>query len=427
MGQLHPFRAYRYDAGTVGRIEDVVTQPYDKITPDMLENYLKRHPANIARVTKNSNYAEAAGCLDQWIRDGTLRQDTKPSFYPCQQVFSFNGQTCSRLGFIGLVSLDDADLAVKGHENILQAPLEDRLNLMRATESNQGLIFMLYSDSSLRVDRLLADFAENHQPLLEVGDEHQVRHRLWQLSDPEVQEGIASALRALPLYIADGHHRFHTSVLYRRECLDKRWKPAAVESFDKRMLALFNMEGSGLKILPTHRAIRNLSEFYLAELLSNVERFFSIEKLSSLEELDAAMKEAGHRIGLVVAQPFRIYVLRLRGSARDDSSFMPEIYGPARHLDVHILHEGILRPFLGVGAEELSTQRYVDYYRERDEMIERLKEKQYQLAFLLNPTTLEQVKEISERGEKMPQKSTDFYPKLLTGLVLMKMEILKGT
>ena len=423
MGLLSPFRGYRYDAEKIGQLSEVVTQPYDKISPEMLCDYLKRHPYNVSRVIKNPNYSEAAGYLQQWIDQGVLRQDPSAVLYPYEQLFEFDGQSCSRLGFIALVSLQDAEAVVKGHERILEEPLRDRLDLMRASESNQGLIFMLYSDRSRKVEEFLTDFKNRQEPVTEVVDEYQVMHRLWRLCEREPQEFVLAALRSTPFYIADGHHRFQTSVNYCGECFEKGWIPTAVESFDKSMIALFDVDSPGLRILPTHRGLRNLAEFYVSELLSNLEPFFEIEKHNDLDELSKSMKVPGKRMGLVVARPFRIYVLRLRQEAEKDASWMPDVKGPARQLDVNLLHEGILRPFLGIGAAELAGQKYVDYHRSREELVERLQAGQYQAAFLLNPTTIEQVRGVSERGEKMPQKSTDFFPKLLTGLLLMKMQI----
>lgn len=423
MARLFPFRGYRYDGRKIEQLSDVVSQPYDKISPEMLDGYLKRHPYNIARVIKNPNYSEAAGYLQRWIDEGVLRQDPSAAFYPYEQIFEFDGKNCSRLGFIALLALGEADVVVKGHERVLEEPLQDRLSLIRASESNQGLIFMLYPDASQQLEELLTEFKSRQEPVIEVVDEHRVTHRVWLLCDRQPQEFIVEALKNVSFYIADGHHRFQTSVDYYRECLGKGRKTAAVESFDKSMIALFNEESPGLRILPTHRGLRNLDEFYLSELLSNLEPFFEINKLDDVTKLAQSMQEPGCRMGLVVAQPFRIYVLRLRREAGDDPSFMRDVKGPARELDVNRLHEGILRPFLGIGPAEIASQKCVDYYRSRDELLDRLQSDQYQAAFFLNPTTLEQVRQISERGEKMPQKSTDFFPKLLTGLVSMKMQV----
>ena len=423
MAQVLPFCGYRYDPEKIDEMGDVLTQPYDKISPEMLQEYLKRHPRNMVRVIKNRNYQDAAQYLKQWMRQGVLKSDQSPSLYPYQQRFEFEGQTFSRLGLIGLLSLEGGTVPVKGHERILDEHLEDRLNLLRSTESNKGLIFMLYSDSSHLVDQLLSEFTQNQAPITEVVDNYQVSHRLWQLSETGLQEQITESFNHAPFYIADGHHRFQSSLLYFQECRKKGWRTAARESFDKRMIALFNMESPGVKILPTHRGIRNLPDFDLSRFLSRLEPYFEVQRVVGLPELELSMQETGTWIGLVAQRQPTYYVLRLREEVESDSTFMPGITGPARKLDVNVLHEGVLSPFLGIGAQELATEKHVDYFRNRSELISHLGDSHYQLAFILNPTSLKQVHEISERGEKMPPKSTDFYPKLLTGLVLMKMEI----
>jgi uncharacterized protein (DUF1015 family) len=422
MGQLFPFRAYRYSPGA-GPLHDLVTQPYDKITNEMRAAYLERHEYNIVRVIKNPDYQEAGRYLKRWSQDRVLIQDPEPSFYPYEQVFEFEGREYSRLGFVGLVSLQDPGMAVKGHERILREPLEDRLRLIRETESNEGLIFTLYSDPTQAIDQLLRRSIADLRPEVETTDEYGVIHRLWRLSDPRTQQIISSAVENLSLYIADGHHRFQTSVLFCQECLDKGWIPAATESFDKRLMALFNMEAPGLKILPTHRAVRNLPNLDLEGLLQALGQFFVITTVATPAELRGRMCESGQRIGLIATAADQNYLLELRHQALDDPSFMSGIGKPARELDVNLLHEGILRPYLRIGPEELASQRYVDYFRNADDLTAGVREARYQIGFLLNPTTLEQVRAVSEKGEKMPQKSTDFYPKLLTGLVIMRMEI----
>jgi len=426
MAELYPFRGYRYDPARIGDIGDVVTQPYDKITPAMSQRYLERHPQNVVRVIKNPDYKDASDQLDSWINTGVLHADEAPSVYPYEQIFEYEGTSLSRIGVIGLVGLDDENLSVKGHENVLTQPLQDRLNLIRANEANDGLIFTLYSDSEMSVDEALADFADHHEPVYELYDDYRVRHRLWQLPKSEVSGAIVGALRDKPLYIADGHHRFQTALLYYQECLAKGWKPAARESFDKRMVALFNMESPEVKILATHRAVRNLSDFRADQLISRLQDFFEVHEHGDVRELFNSLEDVRHQIGLMTAIPSRIYRLSLKPGALEDELFMPRVSGIARELDGNLLHEGILDPMLGIGPEELAGQRYVDYLRDRNELAAGIRKGRFQAGFFLNPTTVEEVKTISELGEKMPQKSTDFFPKLLTGLVFMKMEIDKG-
>ena len=426
MARLFPFRGYRYDSRLIPRLDDVVTQPYDKISPGMLRRYLRKDPRNIARVIKNRDYADAARNLADWIESGVMRRDGSPSFYPYRQVFEIQGQSHARLGFIGLISLDEADLAVRGHERVLRGPLEDRLNLIRHTESNEGLIFMLYSDAELSVDRLLARFTESTEPVIQVHDEYGVKHQLWQLTQSDLQADMADALMRHRLYIADGHHRFQTSVEYRNECLAQGWRTSGPESFDKRMIGLFNMESPGLKVLATHRGIKNVDESRIGRLRTGLEPFFQVDGVSSAEDLPSLLEGNGHRAGLVLGGSGQAFLLRLREGSPSDPSFMPAIQGPARSLDVNILHEGILDPLLGIGAEELSSQNYVEYFRDPGELVAKVRKGDLQAGFLLNATRLGQVREISDLGQKMPQKSTDFYPKLLTGLVLMKMDLARG-
>src|SRR5690606_10275468 len=290
--------------------------------------------------------------------------------------------------------------------------------------ANEGLIFTLFSDQKLRVDEALEGFVADLPPAFEVTDEYGALHRIWKCFEEKTQSVIVEVLKDVPLYIADGHHRFQTAVLYREECLQKGWKPVAVESFDKRMIAAFNMDAPGLKILPTHRAIRGIEDFDESNLLSNLSRHFEVAEISDASTLLEQLDSRKYQIGLATGSG-RFYHLVPKQGALDDSSFMPHVNGPARRLDVTLLHEGILRPHLGIGPEELSSERFVDYYRESEALLSKLREGRYQCVFLLNPTTMEQVREISERGEKMPQKSTDFFPKLLTGFVFMKMEIEK--
>lgn len=426
MARLFPFRGYRYDSGLVPRLDDVVTQPYDKISPGMLQRYLRKDPRNIARVIKNSDYADAARKLNDWIESGVMRRDGVPSFYPYRQVFEIQGQSHARLGFIGSISLDEADLAVRGHERVLRGPLEDRLNLIRHTESNEGLIFMLYSDPEVSVDRLLAQFTESTEPVIQVHDEYGVLHQLWQLTQSDLQADVTAALMNHRLYIADGHHRFQTSVEYRNECLAQGWQTSGPESFDKRMIGLFNMESPGLKVLATHRGIKNVDETRIGRLRAGLEPFFQVDQVADANELTPLLAGAGHRMGLVVRGSGQSCLLRLREQAPSDPSFMAAIQGPARFLDVNVLHEGVLNPLLGIGAEELSSQNFVEYFRDPGELIAKVREGELQAGFLLNATRLGQVREISDLGQKMPQKSTDFYPKLLTGLVLLKMGMTKS-
>ena len=427
MAEVFPFRGYRYSREKVADLGDVVTQPYDKISEQMRQEYLERHRYNIVRVIKNKDYENAGENLNQWIQAGILKQDDSPSFYPYEQTFQFEGQSFSRLGFMGLVSLEADPNSVKGHERVLDRPLEDRLNLIRSTEANEGSVFMLYSDPSMQADQLIRRFSQDHDPIIEITDADGNRHRLWRLDEKDLHQQIVETFGGSQFYIADGHHRFKTSELYYEECQARGWRVSGGESIDKRMVTLFNLNSPELKILPTHRGIRGLTQFDLNEFLSRLEPHFTVEKMTALPELEAAMQGPGVRIGLAARENSTYYLLHLQESSNDDTTFMAGTTGAIRQLDVNVLHEGILRPCLGVDARQPAGQTQVNYFRHREELHAQLEQDECQLAFILNPTSLDEVRELSEQGEKMPQKSTDFYPKLVTGLVMMKMEIDKGT
>jgi len=425
MPTIYPFQGFRFNPAQAGPVTDLVTQPYDKIPDELRSNYLKRSPYNIVRVIRNPDYQEAASFLNRWIEEGILVSDAEPGIYLYEQVFEFEGQRLSRLGLICLVALDDEDLVVKGHEKVLDKPLADRLNLIRQTEANEGLIFTLFSDREQQADRILREFAERQPPVIEVVDDFQVVNRIWIATSPEVIGTVRASLKGKPLYIADGHHRFMTSVLFNRECAAAGKVPLGPESFDKRMIAIFNMESEGMRILPTHRGICGLGDFQLSGLLKRLEPFFSISASPDPNALYREVETSDHCIGLVAFENGRwsTFSARLRPSALDDPGFMPSIEGPLRKLDVTLLHSGILADGLGISPEVVASGRHVEYFREREELLSRIESGKLQLGCLLRSTSLDQVREIAEDGLRMPQKSTDFFPKLLTGLVLMKMKI----
>ena len=425
MARIYPFRGYRFDPSVVGKLDDVVTQPYDKIPEALRREYLGRSPHNIVRVIRNEDYAEAARFLNDWIREGVLRQDLDACLYVYEQLFSFEGVVHSRIGIIGLVALDDSELVVRGHETVLERPLSDRLNLIRHTQANEGLIFTLFSDPSLKVDHVLDGYTEVHAPAIEVTDDFGVLHRVWAVSDPDVVSALRSLVEPLPLYIADGHHRFQTSLLFHKECLAQGCRPLAPESFDRRMIALFNMESQGMRILPTHRGVKGLEDFRPHRFVLGLERHFRIKSAATFDDMYKGVEDGHNCIGFCWPQGRELHavVARLKEEAHSDPEFMPEAQGPLRELDVTILHSGVLSGLLGIGPDKVSSGDYVSYFRDRNELRGLLEQGSLQLGCFLRSTSLSQVRKISESGARMPQKSTDFFPKLLTGLVLMKMEM----
>jgi uncharacterized protein (DUF1015 family) len=430
MALVYPFRGFRYNKKTVGDFADVLTQPYDKTTPSMQDDYYKRSPYNVVRITLNSEkrndadtqYPEAGAIFNQWIERKVLIQDDQPAIYPYYQEYAAEGQTRLQRGFIALLDLRKSGSGVIPHEHTLAAPKRDRLHLMRSTEGNEDLIYMLYSDRSLTIDHIMDESIAGREPEVDVNDEYGARHRVWAITDQAALRRIQDAIQSQSLFIADGHHRFETSVSFMHECEQRNWHTAAVESFDKRMVTCFN-SASQITILATHRLLRDLHAFDAREFLKTIEPLFAVDPISSADALWRKMREERERhVFGFYAGAGKFYLLRMNLSARKDPLLLKhsEAY---RELDVSILHSLLLERYLGIDEGKLEAQTNIDYMRERESCIRLIDDSKYQAAFFLNPTTAEQMQRIASSGERMPQKSTDFFPKLLSGLVFMKMKI----
>ena len=424
MALLNPFRGFRYDKEKVGDFNKVTAQPYDKTTPTMQDEYYRRSPYNVVRITLNAekrenaetSYPEAGATFRRWMEEKALVQDAAPAMYAYYQEHKIEGEPRIQRGFIALLDLENSGSGIIPHERTLAAPKQDRLRLMRSIEANEDLIYMLYSDDGLTVNRIVDESISGRQAEIEVTDEYGAIHRVWAMTDAGALIKIQEAMLRQKLFIADGHHRFETSVSFMNQCREKGWEPAAVESFDKRLVACFN-SADGVTILPTHRLVRDLPEFDPQQFLCSIEKDFKVEPVSSASVLWEEMsKGRGKNVfGFYPAIPQKFYLIRLK----------EEPQGP-RQLDVSVLHSLLLERFLGIDEAKLAAQSHLDYIRERELCIQLVDGGQYQAAFFLNPTTAEQMQRISSLGERMPQKSTDFYPKLLTGLVFMKMQIKKN-
>ena len=426
MAKVHPFQGFRYNQDVVRDLSRVVTQPYDKTSPSLQDDYYQRSPYNVVRITMNlekrkdprTDYREAGSIFRRWIEGNVLIRDDTPAFYAYYQKYEIEGRTKLQKGIIALLDLNNSASGVLPHEHTLAAPKEDRLQLMRSIEGNEDLIYMLYADDTLSVNRAMDQAISGKQPLIEVTDDFGTIHSVWAITDPEALDVITKAMRPQKLFIADGHHRFETSVNFMNECKEKRWIPSAVESFDKRMVTCFNIAG-GVTILPTHRLVRDLPAFDARSFLGHISRYFTIERFPSIQDLWKEMKEGrdDHVFGFYAENIEEFCLLRLKPQALEDPLVLRR-GEPCRELDVSILHSLILERHLGIDESKLAAQTHIDYAPERDSCIRMVREGAYQAVFFLNPTTPEQM-------QRMPQKSTDFYPKLLTGLVFMKMKIQK--
>lgn len=434
MAKVFPFQGYRYNPEKVGDLNKVVTQPYDKIDCSMQQRYYEASPYNIVRVILGreeeegeNKYEKAAEHLSEWIDEGVLVRDSEPGFYVYSQKYRAGGEKRTRLGFVGLGELE-GEGGVKAHENTMEGPKADRLKLLRATEANFGHIFMLYKDPEHEVSDMLKEITDQQEPLLEVKDEDRNGHVLWKLEQAEVMEKIQETMEGKSLYIADGHHRYETALNYRAECEEKGWSSPDRNGFNHRMMTFINLYDPGLSILATHRLVYDLEQFNPRGLLEKARERFAIRRFETKEEMFDQLdrdRENRHTFGYRAKGGHAFWTLTLQKEEIMDR-LIKEHSSEWRHLDVSILHKAIFEPYLGIGEEQLEEKSNVEYVRYRNQALKMLEENNYQAAFILNPTSVEQMAKIADEGERMPQKTTDFYPKLLTGLVLHKLSINKG-
>lgn len=447
MAQVFPFRAYRYKPG-VAPFERVLTQPYDKISPAMQEKYYAADQHNLITVEKgrvypndsreNNVYTRAASALREWINKGAVEQDAVPAFYAYTQEYGVPGSDLKRTrrGFIGAGKLEEYSAGVIfRHEQTLSGPKADRLELLRNTRTHTGQLFMLYSDPHLRVDQILKETEGSGPPATQMTDEYGVVHRLWPISDQGKIEAIQQHMAEQKLVIADGHHRYETSLNFRNEMRTQAGKIVPDAAYERSMMTFINTQSEGLTILPTHRVVANLPDFSFSAVLRFLEPWFSSEIISfqNEEERRQAREKflskltAGKAERTIGAYPIAdggrgaFYLLRLRPGA-DLSQLLPGLSANQRELDVVLLHQGILEPALGITPHAVASEANLSYEREAGAAIEAVDKGSAQVAFLLNPVGIELMMRVATAGEVMPQKSTDFYPKLLSGITMYRME-----
>ncbi len=445
MARIYPFRATRYNPSLVS-LQDVVTQPYDKITPSMQQAYYGRSPYNLVRIILglpelfdqpgvNDVYTRAARDFGEWRSRGILYTEKEPCIFAYSQRFRVPGSTGEvreRRGFIALGEVVDyAQRVVFRHEQTLSKPKSDRLNLLKATRAHFGQIFMLYSDPVKSVDKLL--FSSAFFPEAEITDEYGVLHRVAKVSDPHTIRILLGEMQNKKLIIADGHHRYETALNYARE-----HAPAKVHHSERdlattlpkppfpeaaTMMTFVNMDAEGLTILPTHRVVFGLDNFSMPEFLRRAEPFFTVEPIAFGDGDEASRKLAAAGAEgtafLAVTSAGR-YLLRAKPQAISDA--LEAIGERQRQLDVVQLHALVLERLLDISEEAIREQRNLRYLRDANEAIEQIGAGTAQIAFLMNPVTLDELREVAFNGEVMPQKSTDFFPKLLSGLAIYALD-----
>jgi len=449
LNDVLPFRALHYDPAKVPDIGLCLSQPYDVISPAQQERYYRQHEHNIIRLILNrespgddergNRYTRARDLLGQWRRQGALTHTERPSFWVYEQEFDIPEIGRKKVkGFIGLVRLQDYESRkILPHEKVMTRPLEDRIRLTRATGTQFEYIWSLYRDKAYVIDNIL-DGAEREAPIVDFYEgETLVRHRMWRLADPHPCEIIRRTMQRLKIYIADGHHRYQAMLTFRDEMRRAHPQAGPDAPWEFIMMFLTNSEHEGLTILPTHRILRDLglrrktlSELHLAILEHFHVKSYSFGNHSGGEEearrrwlRDLRDSEAGvHKFGALIAGMSRYFLITLKDAEAYEEMVELDNTSVWKQLDVNILNTLVLNRIIGLTEEELASQANVEYTKDVDAALEAVRSGSAQVALILNSTRLEDVITIAENGERMPRKSTHFYPKPLSGLVLFPMQ-----
>ncbi len=418
MASITGFCGYRYNPERVNDMADVLCPPYDVISKDFQNALYQKSDVNAVRLelpNDENPYQAASESFSTWQANGILIRDSQPSIYPYHQTFkTAEGKSYTRKGFIVACKLQEfSDGVVVPHEKTLSGPKKDRLSLFRETQANFSCIFGIFSDPEKKADQLISHAIDSTRPLFSAMDYQQSENKLWQLDDPMLVEAISQSLADKRIYIADGHHRYETGLTYARERQAQNPNHTGKEPYNYIMMMLANMHDEGLIIFPTHRLVFGLNDFNHADFLTRLQQHFHIQQLNHQSELKPFLSKHNHfAYGLVT--PEGILGIHLKNSI---DHVLPETIAPEiKSLDVTLLHQTILTELLGISVEDQANQTHLKYSKDQTEVVEEVRNGKFQLGFVMNPTKIEEVTSVSESGHVMPQKSTFFYPKVMTGM-----------
>jgi len=430
LAEIKPFKGVLYSKSIIGDLSTIVAPPYDVISEEAQKNLLKKSKYNVVRLelpqgasadsSKNNKYTKACSTYNEWLEKGVLVRDLEPAVYVYEQEYEVKGEKKNRVGFIALAKVEDFSTGiVKAHERTLKGPKADRLRLMRACGTNFSQIFSLFSDPEHKIDEILDRFMEG-EPRIDI-EVDGIAHRLWTVTDSAAIAEVQKIIHDKPLYIADGHHRYETAVNYRNEMRQATGDESGEAPFDYTMMMFVNMDSDGLTILPTHRMLKNLPKINNDKFRANLEQVFNVEKFDSVDDVMAGLAANAdrHAIGVYMGNTM-FYLLTLK----DEEGILQLLNGPEskawKLLDVTILHHVIINRVLGFGGTNIENS--IKFTTDEREAVALVQSGTYQMAFFLNPTKVDDVRGIAGAGEIMPQKSTYFYPKLLSGLIFNRLQ-----
>lgn len=422
MAEIIPFRGILYNPKKVNNVAKVFAPPYDVISSQQQARY-SNDPYNIVHLILGKDFNEdnelrnkykrAGERFREWLEKGVLQQDETPMFYLYQQQWVFDGEEKCRTGFIGLMRLEEFGRSfVFPHENTLEKPKEDRLHLIREVRANLSPIFSLFSDGHSRVDGLLERHSQE-TPLFDVEDDNETRHRLWRILHRETIDALQREMASKKIFIADGHHRYEVALKFRDEMRKKFPSYSGSEGWNFVMMYFTNIHGRGLVILPTHRLVKNVAGIDFGK----IGEFFHVDSYNRKEDMFLAMerKDAMHTFGMYDGGN-TFYLLTLKNERRLDKIMPTDKPEQWKKIDVVILHKVIFDYVLKTNIDEIVFEQNTT------RAIEKMQRGEFKVAFFLNPTKITDVINIASSGQRVPEKVTYFYPKLLSGMVMNRLE-----
>jgi uncharacterized protein (DUF1015 family) len=425
MADIRPFRGWRYNPTRVRDLSQVITQPYDKIPKELQQKYNERHPnsfVNLILPSAPDPYSFSATTFKLWSQQLVLVRDSDPTIYVLHQDFEVAGQKKTRKSFVAAIRVDEFEKGtVLPHERTLSKPKADRLSLLRATRADYEQIFMLYDDPQGVVERALTPTGE---PLMKATDDYGVVQKVWAISDPAKLAAVRKALADKVVLIADGHHRYETALNFRQE-MERAGNVPDDAALRFKSTAFVNIADPGLVILPTNRLLFGLNSPKWNDIVAGLGKWFETRAIKDAE-IEGALSDRGRLGQLAKAGTDHVFVLhtgknrswvlRLTDKAAVEQ-LIKDHTADYQDLDVAILHSLLIENVLGIKVADIED--HVAYERGLAETLAKVDSFKYQAAFIINPTRADQVQKVAAHGERMPQKSTDFYPKFVSGLVFM--------
>ena len=423
MAVIKPFRGMRFDTGKAGELKTLCCPPYDIISEDERKAFIAQNEYNVIRLELPREgedvYAHAGEVLDMWRAKGILLHEDKPAVYIYEMEFNAYNKRRSVKGIIARVKVEEFSKGViLPHEFTLSKAKTDRFNLMKATNCNFSQIYALYMDDEHTTLKTI-DAQSEGDAAYQFTDDDNITHRLWVVTDEALIAKLTADFADRKLYIADGHHRYETALNYRDYCRENGISKEG-DAQDYQMMFLVDMEHPGLIVFPTHRLVRDLKDFDKNKVLSGCEQYFEIKRFGDVSNMNTALGESyreGRKSFAFYCGKGEWYLMTLRDISTM-AAVLPDVSPASQQLDVSVLHSLVLEKTMGIDRENMANQINLTYTKFFEEAILGVDKGEFQCSFILNPTRVTEIRDVAAAGEKMPQKSTYFYPKMITGMVM---------